>query len=90
MQINTPAKHKIAIVDLVPGDPLIMYGIIVGKAVVNIQSGEVITTNNVRHAAEESKLRYRGLLGLRPDSSDFSKLTFNGYHREDGKVGVDA
>ncbi|MFN3841594.1 MAG: UxaA family hydrolase [Cyclobacteriaceae bacterium] len=85
---HTPQKHKFAITDINQGEPIIMYGIMVGKAVAPIKCGEVITTANVRHAATTPELRYRGLKGQPSDTSAFTKLTFDGYHRTDGKVGT--
>src|ERR1044072_7903127 len=47
------AKHKLATEDLAVGDPIIMYGFLVGKAVKPIRKGEAITTENICHDAAE-------------------------------------
>lgn len=85
---NTPAKHKLALRALAPGDGVIMYGVLVGRAVVPIAAGEVITTQNVRHAAAEPILRPTQFTWKPPDVSAFRNATFRGYPRADGKVGT--
>jgi len=44
-----PAKHKFAIRDLAPGDPVVMYGVLVGKTVEAVPKGHALTTRNLRH-----------------------------------------
>src|SRR5215471_4440880 len=43
------SKHKFAIHDLAAGDPITMYGVLVGKAVEPIRKGQALTTRNIRH-----------------------------------------
>ena len=50
---DVKAKHKIAESDFAIDDAIIMYGVLVGKAVKPIQKGEVITTENVKHQSEK-------------------------------------
>ncbi len=45
------AKHKMALVDLKPGDLIYLYGMVVAEAVEPIGRGCPITTRNVRHRA---------------------------------------
>jgi len=85
---SVPAKHKFAVEDLAPGDSIILYGVLVGKAVETIRRGEVITTRNVRHDAapfHEKSGEYRWAA---PDVSQWRERTFLGYHRSDGQVGT--
>lgn len=82
------AKHKFAAVNFQVGDALYMYGVLVGKAFQPIKKGEVITTFNVKHAASEVVVRPSTFQWKSPDVSVFAKRTFDGYHRNDGKVGV--
>src|SRR5881275_2368489 len=51
LQDNIAAKHKFAAEDFQPGDEIIMYGVLVGKAQEHISKGGWISTRNVRHAA---------------------------------------
>ena len=86
---RVPAKHKFVTISLEPGDEVKMYGVLVGKAQKSIPEGGVITTGNLKHAAngfevqDERKFQWKG-----PDASHFKNKTFNGYHRADGKVGT--
>ncbi|MDQ3847314.1 MAG: UxaA family hydrolase, partial [Bacteroidota bacterium] len=50
---RVPAKHKFVTEDLQPGDSVIMYGVLVGKAEKPIRKGSVITTSNLKHAAND-------------------------------------
>src|SRR5437868_3314890 len=85
---NIPAKHKFVVSDLHPGDPVIMYGVLVGKAQSDIPKGGIINTANVKHAVES--YAYRGIQyqWRQPDVSKFRNRRFNGFHRSDGKVGT--
>jgi altronate hydrolase len=85
---DIPAKHKFAERDFAPGDTIIMYGVIVGKASQIIKKGEQITTFNLKHEAEKYGKRQPGYTYSPPDSSKFEGRTFYGYHRKDGKVGT--
>ena len=46
-----PAKHKLALVDLKPGDLVLMYGMVVGEAIEPIPRGGLLSTRNIRHRA---------------------------------------
>jgi len=48
---DVPAKHKFVTEDLYAGDEIIMYGVLVGRAVENLRRGELLSTRNIRHAA---------------------------------------
>ena len=82
------AKHKFATTDLAGGDPIIMYGVLVGKAQQPIKKGGLISTANVKHAASDFAVGERKTDWVRPDTSKFSGRTFRGYHRADGSVGT--
>lgn len=85
---NIPAKHKFVTAELQQGDPIFMYGVLVGKAQENIQKGGLITTSNVKHAANDFQLAERNTRWNIPDVSKWKNKTFMGYHRADGKVGT--
>ncbi len=85
---DVKAKHKITEKDFAVGDEIIMYGVLVGKAVEPIKKGEVITTENVKHQSEKVYGK-NGNLGWTPPNVDrWKDKTFNGYHRADGQVGT--
>ncbi|MBD0286598.1 MAG: altronate dehydratase, partial [Flavisolibacter sp.] len=85
---RVPAKHKFVTEDLQPGDSVIMYGVLVGKAEKPIPKGSVITTSNLKHAANDFEVGERKTQWQKPDVSRFQNKTFLGYHRADGKVGT--
>ncbi len=85
---NVAAKHKFVTSDMQPGDELFMYGVLVGKAQTFIPRGSVITTSNVKHAANKFAVSERKLDWTKPNISKFQERTFMGYHRPDGKVGT--
>jgi altronate hydrolase len=85
---DVPAKHKFATRALTGGDPVIMYGSPIGKAVVPIQRGEAITTQNVRHHAAAVNGKTAPYSWTAPDISRWRDRTFSGYHRADGQVGT--
>ncbi|WBA42445.1 UxaA family hydrolase [Hymenobacter canadensis] len=84
-----PAKHKLAMQFLAPGDPVHMYGVLVGKAAQAIGVGGLLTTANMRHATDgydehqQSRPEWTA-----PDVSEWAGRTFQGFHRPDGRVGT--
>ncbi len=83
-----PAKHKIVIEDRAAGDPIIMYGVLVGKAAQPIQRGELLTTRNVQHDAAAVTGKSAASHWTPPDVSKWTQRTFMGFHRSDGQVGT--
>ena len=83
-----PAKHKFVTQTLQPGDAVIMYGVLVGKAQARVEQGALITTENLKHAAEPFQYRQTSYAWQPPDLSKFINRTFNGYHRQNGAVGT--
>ncbi len=85
---NIPGKHKFALKTFEAGDDVIMFGVLVGKAVTQIPSGGLITTENIKHASDSFRLRERKTDWHLPDVSAWQHKTFMGYHRADGSVGT--
>ncbi|WP_139955970.1 UxaA family hydrolase [Flavicella sediminum] len=85
---NIKQKHKYALNDFAIGDEIFMYGVLIGKAIEPIQAGCAITIGNVKHASAEFQDSKEKFTWTAPDASNFEGRTFNGYHREDGKVGT--
>ena len=83
-----PAKQKMAVADLEPGDLIFMYGMVVGEAVERIQCGGLLTTRNIRHRAGDYSAARRPTAIKTPDASAWAGRTFMGYHRADGQVGT--
>ncbi|MFT4062981.1 MAG: altronate dehydratase family protein [Edaphocola sp.] len=82
------AKHKFYEHDLQQGDHVIMYGVLVGKAQYDLSAGSLMTTENLKHAADPFEYRPNDYQWTAPDVSKFLGRTFNGYHRNDGRVGT--
>lgn len=85
---DTKAKHKFVTQDLAVGDPIIMYGVLVGKASQPIQKGELITTENVKHQSAKVEGKTETASWIPPNVDRWKDKTFMGYHREDGQVGT--
>ena len=49
---DIPAKHKFFTQDLNAGDPIIMYGVLVGRAQQFVRRGSRMSTENTQHAVE--------------------------------------
>ncbi|XZF16291.1 UxaA family hydrolase [Chitinophagaceae bacterium MMS25-I14] len=85
---DIPAKHKFTTEAIPVGGNIHMYGVLVAKAARDLQPGERISTENVKHASDEYKLGERRTAWHIPDAQQWKERTFNGYHRTDGSVGV--
>lgn len=85
---NIAAKHKFFMEDMRAGSDVVMYGVLVGKVQFDVFRGELMTTENTKHAAQEYFYKDSTYQWLAPDISSFANRTFNGYHRNDGKVGT--
>ncbi|HEX8350814.1 MAG TPA: UxaA family hydrolase, partial [Hymenobacter sp.] len=83
------AKHKLALEALEPGDPVTMYGVLVGKARHAIKLGGLLTTANIQHATnsyDEHQEKRRSWTA--PNVDYWQEQTFMGFHRSDGRVGT--
>ena len=85
---SIPAKHKFATRGLGIGDEVIMYGVVVGKAVKLIAAGELLTVSNIQHQAASFQEHSRDYHWSPPDVSHWKNKTFLGYRRFDGQVGT--
>jgi altronate hydrolase len=85
---SIPGKHKFSLKHFAPGDEIVMFGVLVGKAVVDIPVGSLITTKNITHASDSYRLKERRTSWHVPDVSEWRKKTFKGHHRADGSVGT--
>ncbi|GAB2603440.1 UxaA family hydrolase [Spirosoma areae] len=84
------AKHKFVTDDLAIGDPVTMYGVLVGKATQPIARGEQITTFNLKHESDDYSVDKRKprTNWQAPDVSKWVDRTFMGFPRSDGQVGT--
>ncbi len=82
------AKHKFTIQPMEQDTEILMYGVLVGKLNTSLAEGELITTENLRHASEDFRMGKRKTAWTKPDVSAFKDKTFNGFHRSNGTVGT--
>lgn len=82
------SKHKFALDDLETGSEIHMYGIMIGKAARKIQKGERISTENTRHDFREYGVVDKTSKWDKPDVSEFTNMSFDGFQRADGRVGT--
>lgn len=86
--VDVAAKHKFATRDIGVGEPVIMYGVLVGRATRAIRAGEVIATGNVQHDASNVGGRYENFAWNAPDVARWRNRSFAGYRRADGQTGT--
>ncbi|GAA4173311.1 altronate dehydratase family protein [Sphingobacterium ginsenosidimutans] len=82
------AKHKFTIQPMKQDAEILMYGVLVGKLNGDLGAGELITTENLRHASEDFRMGDRKTTWTKPDIAAFKDKTFNGFHRSNGTVGT--
>src|ERR1700722_9066997 len=85
---KVPAKYKFTIAALSRGEGIYMYGVLIGKAIMDLPQGVLITRHNTLHASGKAQVNERRFRWEAPDTSRFTNKTFLGYHRADGKVGT--
>lgn len=88
IQETIKAKHKFYTRDLKQGAEIIMYGFLVGKVQYDVVKGGLMTTDNLKHAAEPYHYRNVNFKWNGPDVSKYKERTFKGYIRKDGRVGT--
>ena len=82
------AKHKFTTVAIAKDEDIIMYGVLVGKAKIDLPVGVRIATENIRHASDGFKLGERRTAWQLPSIDKWKDRQFLGYHRNDGSVGT--
>lgn len=88
LEDDIAAKHKFSMRDLVPGDEIKMYGVLVGKVTQPIQKAGLIHTHNTKHASNGNYRKQKSYDWTPPDVTKWQNRTFNGYLRSDGRVGT--
>lgn len=82
------AKHKFVVKEMAPGDPVFMYGVLVGKATKAIPQGSALNVLNIRHDALSFHEKTQDQRWTPPDVSGWREHRFLGYRRADGQVGT--
>ncbi len=85
-----PAKHKV-VTELIPqGDPVVMYGVIIGRANRTLHAGDRLNLKDIIHDSSNYKINPSTPAPewTAPDISRWEGREFYGYHRSDGQVGT--
>jgi altronate hydrolase len=85
---DVPCKHKFVTISRAIGEPVYMYGVLVGRALEPIPRGGLITTRNLKHDAQEYSGKREPYEWTAPDVSRWRGKTFLGYRRADGQAGT--
>ncbi len=87
LQQNIPAGHKVALQDFKAGDNIIKYGAAIGHARETIVSGDWVNEKNIRTNLEGLQ-EYEYNPKPIPVIDSGETLTFKGYRRKNGEVGI--
>ncbi|MBT8333017.1 MAG: altronate dehydratase family protein, partial [Deltaproteobacteria bacterium] len=85
---DVPEKHKFALQKMGLGDKALMYGVIVGETTSTIDAGDLITTENLKHATADLSAEAVSYQWSPPDSASTVPQEFMGYRRNNGTVGT--
>jgi altronate hydrolase len=79
--------HKVAIEDIKTDENIIKYGFPIGHSIVDVSKGQWVHTHNSKTNLDGIK-EYTFKQKLIENTYENRNLTFNGYKREDGNVGI--
>lgn len=83
------AGHKVALKDIKAGEKIIKYGFPIGVATGDISKGDWVHVHNVKTLLNETaEYGYNPLPTEKTDVSKLKPLTFKGFRRADGSVGI--
>src|SRR5215813_2187405 len=88
LKTDVPAKHKFATAEIGKDGAVVMYGVLVGKAMEPIGVGERVTTRNTHHEAAAFHEKTEQYQWHAPDTAKWKGREFLGYQREDGQIGT--
>lgn len=84
---EVPAGHKFALKDFEEGDNIIKYGYPIGHAIKTIEQGEWVNENKIKTNLA-GLLEYSYNPALEVLNINKKELTFKGYRRKNGEVGI--
>ena len=87
-KMRVPRGHKMALVDVTKGQPIVKFGQIIGFASKDIAAGEWIHEHNVEMHAFERDYRFAEDARKEEILPVDQQATFQGYRRANGKVGT--
>lgn len=80
--------HKFSLTAISRGDRVIKYGFSIGHSTEDIATGTLVHSHNIRTSLDTASNDYVYKLKLDPISFTDKKLTFQGYKRVNGRVGI--
>ena len=83
-----PEAHKVALVSLGIGDPVIRYGVIIGHAEKPLARGAWVHEGNIAMPPAPQLDRFPIATALHPPQPPLEGFTFEGYANADGTVGT--
>lgn len=87
VEVNLSTGHKIALCDIKKGDNIIKYGFPIGHATEDIKAGDAVHTHNTKTNLSDI-IEYSYKPNFEPIEKVDTDLTFMGYVRENGDVGI--
>ena len=88
IRTHVKAKHKFALCNFQIGDPVQMYGVLVGEATAFIPEGTAINSSNICHRSSGFGYRSVSRAWQSHDLAQWRGRMFQGFHRSDGQVGT--
>ncbi|MGQ1889887.1 UxaA family hydrolase [Thermophagus sp. OGC60D27] len=86
-QTHIPRAHKVALINIEQGDNIVKYGQSIGHALTDIGAGQVVNHKNIKTNLE-GVLEYRYNPVFRENPYSNRQLTFKGFRRKNGEVGI--
>lgn len=84
---DIPAGHKIALQDFQPGDIVLKYGFPIGRVLSQITAGSLVNETNIKTNLDGLQ-EYTYQPQPIPPAEITEPLTFKGYRRKNGEVGI--
>ena len=85
---TVPQAHKVTLVDLPEGAPIIRYGEVIGHAARDIPAGSWIREDSIRMPEAPELSRLPLATSVPPSAPALAGYTFEGYRNADGSVGT--
>lgn len=85
---NVPEAHKVTLVDLAPGDPVIRYGSVIGTATKALAAGSWMDESRLEEPRAPSLDSLPMATEIPAEKAPLEGFTFEGYVNPDGTVGT--
>ena len=85
---GVPQGHKVALVDLAAGDPIVRYNVVIGYALVELRRGSWVNERTMRMPEPPGSTTCRSRRARAPPLPPLEGYTFEGFRNADGSVGT--